>query len=275
MKIEELSLKEVQRESLNILKALDGICTKLNLRYWLMYGSLIGAVRHGGFIPWDDDLDIAMPRDDFDRLVAYFAANSAGCRPLVLIDRSTYAAGTPFLIARLSNTEYRQIGEYGAAVPEMGVFIDIYPFDGMGNDADKAVELKKDCERHVKAYMDTFFFKTGNPVKDSLRLIKRKILSRRIGGPETHLIKLDDAIKGYSYRDSRYVGNCTWNYGYPRDFYCKEDLDELIQMKFEDFMVPVPAGYDRILTACYGDYMQLPPERERCGHHCYSIVKRS
>ena len=69
--MEELTLRQMQEGALNILKKLDGICREQGLRYFLFYGTLIGAIRHKGFIPWDDDLDVAMPRPDFDKLVAY------------------------------------------------------------------------------------------------------------------------------------------------------------------------------------------------------------
>ena len=68
--MEELTLRQMQEGALNILKKLDGICREQGLRYFLFYGTLIGAIRHKGFIPWDDDLDVAMPRPDFDKLVA-------------------------------------------------------------------------------------------------------------------------------------------------------------------------------------------------------------
>ena len=71
--MEELTLRQMQEGALNILKKLDGICREQGLRYFLFYGTLIGAIRHKGFIPWDDDLDVAMPRPDFDRLVEYLS----------------------------------------------------------------------------------------------------------------------------------------------------------------------------------------------------------
>lgn len=275
MRAEPLNLRETQLESLRILRLFDEICSELNLSYWLMYGSLIGAIRHNGFIPWDDDLDVGMPRDDFNKLIDFFDKNSSKCLPFVLINYDGSRREVPFLIARLSNTEFKQIGEYGFALQEMGTFIDIYPFDGMGDNQKEAYKFKKRCESHVKDYVDTCYFKMGNKLKDPLRFLKKKIKSKMIGPSSLHLKRLTDELETYSYANSTYVGNCTWNYGFPNDFYRREDFDEVIRIQFEDFSAPVPIGFDRVLATCYGDYMQLPPEEERIGHHYYSIVRRA
>ena len=79
--MEELTLRQMQEGALNILKKLDGICREQGLRYFLFYGTLIGAIRHKGFIPWDDDLDVAMPRPDFDRLVVIAAGTGRSFCP--------------------------------------------------------------------------------------------------------------------------------------------------------------------------------------------------
>lgn len=79
--MEELTLRQMQEGALNILKKLDGICREQGLRYFLFYGTLIGAIRHKGFIPWDDDLDVAMPRPDFDKLVASAAGTGRSFSP--------------------------------------------------------------------------------------------------------------------------------------------------------------------------------------------------
>ena len=83
--MEELTLRQMQEGALNILKKLDGICREQGLRYFLFYGTLIGAIRHKGFIPWDDDLDVAMPRPDFDKLVAYCRRHREELQPMQLM----------------------------------------------------------------------------------------------------------------------------------------------------------------------------------------------
>ena len=104
--MEELTLRQMQEGALNILKKLDGICREQGLRYFLFYGTLIGAIRHKGFIPWDDDLDVAMPRPDFDKLVAYCRRHRQELQPMQLMtvdDNPQYV----YPIARFSDTRYR------------------------------------------------------------------------------------------------------------------------------------------------------------------------
>ena len=134
--MEELTLRQMQEGALNILKKLDGICREQGLRYFLFYGTLIGAIRHKGFIPWDDDLDVAMPRPDFDKLVAYCRRHRQELQPMQLMtvdDNPQYV----YPIARFSDTRYRVkyqgIRDYG-----LGLFVDIYPLDGCGNTEEEA-----------------------------------------------------------------------------------------------------------------------------------------
>ncbi|WP_222931036.1 LicD family protein [Treponema phagedenis] len=83
--MQELSLREIQKESLKVLKLVDYICRQENLTYCLFYGTLIGAIRHNGFIPWDDDIDIVMPRNDYDKLKRYFIDNKDNLKPFVFL----------------------------------------------------------------------------------------------------------------------------------------------------------------------------------------------
>ena len=146
--MEELTLRQMQEGALNILKKLDGICREQGLRYFLFYGTLIGAIRHKGFIPWDDDLDVAMPRPDFDKLVAYCRRHRQELQPMQLMtvdDNPQYV----YPIARFSDTRYRVkyqgIRDYG-----LGLFVDIYPLDGCGNTEEEARAWVQQPMRDVK-----------------------------------------------------------------------------------------------------------------------------
>lgn len=146
--MEELTLRQMQEGALNILKKLDGICREQGLRYFLFYGTLIGAIRHKGFIPWDDDLDVAMPRPDFDRLVEYCRRHREELLPMRLMtvdDNPRYV----YPIARFSDTRYRVkyqgIRDYG-----LGLFVDIYPLDGCGDTEEEARAWVQQPMRDVK-----------------------------------------------------------------------------------------------------------------------------
>lgn len=268
----ELSLKEIQQESLSILKEIDAVCRKENIRYWVMYGTLIGAVRHHGFIPWDDDLDIAMPRPDYERFLSYCDGHADALKPLVVL-HNTNDQMLPFLITRVSDTDYKMIGEYGDELPEMGTFVDVYPIDGCGNSRDEALQLKSECSAVVSNYLRAANFNCNNMGASAVKCAIKSIRARMLGDPTKYRDELHELATRNSFEDSSYCGCLVW----PMDkglLLKHEQIDDLLSVQFEDTQVLIPSGYDDILKGQYGDYMQLPPKNERVGHHFYSIVRR-
>lgn len=268
----ELSLREVQLASLEILKLIDEICQREGIRYWLTYGSLLGAVRHQGFIPWDDDLDIAMPRPDYERFLTYFANHLGELRPLVAV-HTTRERKLPFLITRVSNTAYRMIGEYGDGIPELGTFVDVYPIDGCGDDRDGAFALRERCNENVMRYLQAEDFSYYNRGNNGVKRALKKVHASMLGNSDRYMRELSDAISANAYESSKYLGCLVW----PCDdesLCTHSSVDVLKRVKFEDIDVPIPSGYEQILTEQYGDYMSLPSEGERVGHHFYAIVTR-
>ena len=129
----ELSLAEIQNKSLEVLIKFDELCAQNDFKYWLTYGTLIGAIRHDGFIPWDDDIDVMMPRDDFNRFIKFAIEHEEDLYPFKIHNRANtknYWYGIP----RFSNMKYKYIVEDNYEKPfDIGVFIDIYPLDNYGN----------------------------------------------------------------------------------------------------------------------------------------------
>ena len=142
--MKEISIKEAQKAMLEILKKIDEICDEQNITYFLMYGTLIGAVRHKGIIPWDDDIDIMMPRDDYDKFINYFLKYQDELKPYELYSQKN-RKNYPYIIARISDSRYildsKNEKDYG-----IGLFVDIYPFDGMGNNKEEAIRLGKKAD---------------------------------------------------------------------------------------------------------------------------------
>ena len=139
----ELTLPEIHEATLEILDKFIEICETNNIDYFVVYGSLIGVVRHQGFIPWDDDFDVGMLRGEFDRFCEYCHSHEKEMYPFKLLDR-TNTPNYPFNIPRLCDLRYRMETDL---IPDvgMGTFIDVYPFDGMGNDPSisKKLRMKK------------------------------------------------------------------------------------------------------------------------------------
>ena len=130
MERRELSIKETQAISLEILHTVAEICESQNLRYVLVYGTLIGAIRHHGYIPWDDDVDIMMPRPDYDELIKYMKEHIQEYNHLEIFNHDV-CDKYPYMITRISDNRY-EIEMVNEKPFGMGVFIDIYPYDGLG-----------------------------------------------------------------------------------------------------------------------------------------------
>ena len=124
-------LEELHQIELDMLKEIDRICRRENIQYYLAGGTLLGAVRHKGFIPWDDDIDIAMARDEYERFLKVMKKER---HPYLKIFAMEFDKEYQYTFAKVVDTRTRLIEEIGKDLPDMGVFIDIFPIDGLGND---------------------------------------------------------------------------------------------------------------------------------------------
>lgn len=269
----ELDIRRIQLASLEILKVIDDVCKMEGIRYWLMYGSLLGAVRHHGFIPWDDDLDIAMPRPDYERFLAYFQAHEEHYFPIVAL-RGDGSKNLPFMITRVSDTRFRMVGEYGDEVPELGAFIDVYPMDGSGETVEDSLDLKNRCLKVLRTFQNAANFPTSQEGCGFFKRCFRTVRAPLLGDSNAWVRKLIALATSKEYESSTYISCLVWPFDTGRPYVGKRDLFCTMRCRFEDIEVPIPVGYETILTDLYGDYMQLPPENQRVGHHYYSLVKR-
>lgn len=269
----ELSLNEIQNESLRILKDIDAVCRREGINYWLAYGSLIGAVRHHGFIPWDDDLDIFMPRSDYERFLACFDGRAVELTSYVAINPDIELK-RPFLITRVSNPAFKMIGEYGDELNELGTFVDVYPLDGLGDTIDESLRRKKTARKLARNYMLANNYDCYWKNKSALKRLAWHARSLIRTCPEKYQERLNRLCLEYGFEDCRFVTCLNWVAMPYKLLYERSWFNDTVYMKFEDAEFAVPAGYDELLRCDYGDYMRLPPESDRVGHHFYSIVKR-
>ena len=269
----ELDTKQVQEISLNILYRVTQLCEKLNLKYFLMYGTLIGAIRHHGFIPWDDDVDIMMPRPDYDCLLNYLENNKLS--NLTVFNNNTHE-DYPYMITRISDDRYQIEADNEKSIG-MGVFIDIYPFDGLGNTEKEAIKyglqgdrLSSFCYQATRKRFS--MVNTSSTFKRFLKLpvyIISKLIGKRYF--QNRILFLNGK---YEYYKSNYVGCFVWLSGGFRDIFRREWFDDYEMCQFEQYSFRVPKQYDSVLKHAYGDYMTLPPEGERIGHHYYKAYKK-
>lgn len=271
----QLSIEETQKISLEILDVIADLCEELGLRYFLFYGTLIGAVRHQGYIPWDDDLDIMMPRKDHDILMEYLEKNIHKYEHLEIFNHEINAK-YPYMITRISDKRYRIImdneKEYG-----MGIFIDIYPFDGLGNTKEEALSygMKGDRLSSLCYQATRKRYAVETTTSKFRKLIKLPVfLFAKMCGKDFFQNKLQKLARVKPYDDYKYVGCVVWLSGGMRDIFLRKWFDDYVKLPFGEKEYRVPIEYDAFLKQVYGDYMTLPPEEERIGHHYYRVVER-
>lgn len=265
----KLSITEVQTVALEILKKITDICEKNGLRYFLAYGTLIGAVRHQGFIPWDDDVDIMMPCKDYEKLCKYFVDNANNLLPLQMMNDET-VQDYPYMIARVSDSRYK-LSVVNEKSYGIGIFIDIFPLYGLGNDFDTAKRIIYKGKRLSSLiFLSTRCYFHKGMTKSLLKTVVKlpAFIYAKLCGQKYFVDRSLKLIGKYNYDESEYVGCTVWPVY--RDFYEKSLLTESIYIPFEKYQFRVPREYKKILTQLYGDYMQFPPEKERIAHHLYT-----
>ncbi|NMB09764.1 MAG: LicD family protein [Tissierellia bacterium] len=257
-----IELEKLKKVGLDILKEFIRVCDLLDLKYYSAYGTLIGAVRHEGYIPWDDDVDVYMPRPDYEIFMKeakkylkdnYFVQNN-DTDPEYLLR---------FAKLRDSNTTFIE-EEYKKYTINHGIFIDIFPLDGYVKGKDFLLDMRikqkafeeSDNEVKFKNSLSTFNMKVIQKIGP--------ILNKKINLEKT-MNSYEDIAKKFSYKDSDYVAEMVGSiYIVPMK---KEVFGEGKLMKFEDIYARVPDDYDTCLKLLYGDYMKLPPKEQREPHH--------
>lgn len=270
-----LSLFEIQSISLEILRNVAKICEEENLRYFLAYGTLLGAVRHQNFIPWDDDLDILMPKEDHDKLITLLQEQPERLPHYKLFTPDLVPA-YPYMITRISDDRYA-IEMENEAPYGMGVFIDIYPYEGLGDTIQEALKLGLKGDRLSSlCYQSSrkhFAMETTSGFLRKLLKLPVFLFAKCIG--KDYFQKKLKALSGkIPFDQSNYVGCLTWLSTGEKDIYQKKHFADFIYLPFADTQFRVPKHYHEVLSHGYGDYMQLPPEEKRIAHHFYKAYKK-
>ena len=260
----EVTTEENKWILLTLLNELDAFCRRSGITYFLASGTLIGAVRHRGFIPWDDDVDVCMTRTEYERFLSLYAPSSGRFRLCHAGADKAYA----FPYAKLTDTGTVLIEHVAKPYP-LGVYLDIFPMDNLPGPYKKACACVRRIKRllKIKEIKDMRLTRERGAAKNLVILlaktavcpIGRGALARRIGR----------AASKDKDRDTPYIGGLVNNCYGEREIFRREAFDEAVEMPFEGKTYPVPKMYDHILNTMYGDYMTPPPEEKRVSHHGY------
>lgn len=269
-----LSMEEIQKISFDILKTIKKICDTENLKYGLAFGTLIGAVRHKGYIPWDDDVDIIMPRPDFEKLMKYFEDNYEELQPYEPWNRSKHP-DYPYTMTRIINNRY--ILDVDNEKPcGMGIFVDIYVLDGAGNTIDEARSLLE----KTRKYPSSIFLATRIKLKNGgtkgfwKNILKPFFFSFvKLMGREYFVKKLYNIISLHDYNNSSYLACIEWD-NTTASATAKADIENPVEVEFNGEKFKAAANIDFYLSHAYGDYMTPPPPHDRVYHHLYKAYKK-
>ncbi len=256
-------MKEIWAVELDLLAELDRICTKYNIKYFASGGTLLGAIRHQGFIPWDDDIDLAMARKDYERLCE--VAQQEFVHPYFFQTEYT-DSGSLRGHAQLRNSLTTGIlkSEYPLKKNiNQGIFIDIFPLDGVPDEQKKyealerqAVELKRTFQKYslfvYPGALDVSSFKSI--IKNTGALLASKYCKKKT---EELYKKFEEVCARYNNEETEFVSMLTFRFSDKRLYIEKRFLDDVERVKFEFITIPVLKGYDTLLKRQYGDYMVM------------------
>ncbi len=256
----KIDFNEARRLELNLLVKFAEFCEKENLRYYLAYGTLIGAVRHKGFIPWDNDVDVVMPRSDYSR----FLKRVQECPMDDYIEALDYHKVRTFPFIKLIDNRTRLKEHFLVTEENLGIYIDIFPLDGFPDSKEEQHKLFKKAALYYKLYaFANYRFNTGANfgkkfIKNLLYPFSRLISSYSI------CEKLNNLCKDYNYDTSEMVGDIVW--GFDEREIISRKCFQSARGEFEGYQFCIPSGFAQYLKQCYGKYMELPPEEERITH---------
>ena len=248
---------------LEIIDDLDKVCRENNIRYYLIGGSMLGAVRHKGFIPWDDDIDVAMPREDYERFKKL--------APECLLSQHKFVYGEidneyHYFFGKIYHQNTTLI-EYADPFYVGGIFVDIFPIDGLPSNK----ILRNLHYWHFDQWRNLVSLAAvKNIPKDSAKNILKSTLKNFLSLP--FCLKMCDKLAsvfpfGTSDLAVNYGG--AWR---KKEITRHENFAEGVDCEFEGRTLRIPVGYENILREVYGDYMKLPPKEKQVSHHSHYYV---
>lgn len=262
-----IDINLLQKTEIEILNVVHDFCLKNNIKYSLAYGTLIGAVRHGGFIPWDDDIDIIMPREDYERFIELWMQKPVDGYVLQNIDTNEDFTQNMTKI-RKDHTTFIQSEPEKSKGYHRGIFIDIFP-------ADRAPKsnLSKNWQYVCAALKLLYSRKHSSGSTNKIVSTAEKILLKAVNPKNYSKWRkwADKQVQKWN-NDKTLKFTLTETIGRIKQYQPSDLFDNLILMNFNGSEFYVFEKYDEYLRICYGDYMKLPPEEERVWKHHPLIV---
>ena len=251
--------KQLQTE---LLLELASFCDRNGITYFLGYGTLLGAVRHKGYIPWDDDIDVWMPRPDYEKFCAFYKEQNQNPRFAIVCPEEKIARHTFLKMVDTRTLKIEDGVDYSNGT--LGADIDIWKLDGAPSNEKEYVKW---CKRLRFAYLCFFGAVSKRGFGGFWRRTKLFLLKLYAGKKEKWLKRSDKLHALYPYETCKYTSSAISLYNMKNERFLKEWFDETVSLPFEGYELKAPKHYHEILTQKYGDYMRLPPEAQRVSRH--------
>lgn len=269
MKLKEINdLDEYKKLLLEEVKHFDEFCTENDILYFVFWGSLIGAIRHNGFIPWDDDFDVILFRKDYEKLLSLFNKKNSRYKLVSFDCDKNFTAPLPKII----DTTTLLIQNYGYKEKvKLGVYIDIFILDDLYDDYKTSIVTQRSFMKLTKKWdiANSIVFRSKKTFfKDLLRFFY--YLPVHLKGYKYYLKKISNKAVRVGNANSKYIGNLA--YTGSDAVFSREDFVP-VRHTFENLDLLIPSGYERILTYLYGDWHQPPNSEKQRPHHSYTCYK--
>ncbi len=272
-----MTLEEGRVDELAMLDELDAFCEQNGLKYFLSGGTLLGALRHRGFIPWDDDIDVNMPRPDCERLMELTGGK---------LGRYRFAG--PDMGEFLNNCNYYRIYDDDTVVENFQggmtedhphyhpIFIDVFPIEGLPEDA-------RECDRHWNRTIYLSKMRRVSSLQHLEARTRRAYLFHIVAWIPAKIVgyrrwgeRVQRCAKKYSFDEERFVGVTTTIHYLKKEKMEKDACMQLVKVDFEGREYNAPGNYDEYMRALYGDnYMELPPPEKQKSHHDFHLYRRT
>lgn len=267
--MKEIKQDEQKKILVEMLKYIDEICRKNNINYYLLGGTLIGAIRHKGFIPWDDDIDICVPYKEYRKLIGILKKDNK-YNVLNPYDNENYY----YFFTKITDKRTVLIEDNFKKIDNMGIFLDIFPIFHLPDSEEELNKINNKMKKFEKTYFRFYgfqkYFYDKNKFRSFIKAIiffPQFIIKKKYKNYKKQLL---DLIEECDKVQTNYIGNII-SPSSIINTHRKEIYQDKIEVEFESLKVFAPVGYDEHLKKIFGDYMKLPPENQRVTEHHFKV----